>query len=364
MVEIRQLLRDLERNRQNHELHLRVAEAYLGNALFSGSDLVVDGVLLGHITDWSAIYSAIEHLRTSLKLKSSFKGSLLLLTALLRLFQFQMAESVALETMKHFSGQEALCIGLLLAHAQICRGATLRASDTLYYLGPKDFVEAKQQLDRLRADERAGQVKSILSETYNVPWLLKGLSREAFRDFCARLHLRRAHEEETDAYIAQHYNWSADFCFDTARRLHGERMFRQATYFYGMASFLESKDSQARTSASVLLSLMGEHETAFKRLRKLLEKQPREHSLYVLSGLSAISNFDPLKLGAVLAKAKANGIGSVFLDLQWAFYHEQRNEPRLALQYYQQALATDGQMQIAQLGIDRIESVNEYQAVN
>lgn len=363
MVEIRQLLRDLERNRQSYDLHLRVAEAYLGNALFAGSDLVVDGVLLGHITDWSAIYSAIEHLRTSLKLKQTYKGSLLLLTALIRLFHFQMAESVALETMKHFSGQEALCIGLLLAHAQICRGATLRASDTLYYLGPKDFVEAKQQLDRMRADERSGQAKSILAESYNVPWLLSGLTRESFRDFCARLHLRRAHEEETDAYMAQHYNWSADFCFDTARRLHGERMFRQAAYFYSMASFLEVKDSQARTSTSVLLSLMGEHEMAYKRFRKLMDKQPQEHSLYVLGGLAAISNFEPMKLGIVLAKAKANGISSVFLDLQWAFYHEQRNEPRQALQYFQQALAADAQMQIAQLGINRIESVNEYQAV-
>ena len=113
----------------------------------------------------------------------------------------------------------------------------------------------------------------------------------------------------------------------------------------------------------VLLSLMGEHEMAYKRFRKLMDKQPQEHSLYVLGGLAAISNFEPMKLGIVLAKAKANGISSVFLDLQWAFYHEQRNEPRQALQYFQQALAADAQMQIAQLGINRIESVNEYQAV-
>ena len=364
MVEIRQLLRDIERSRQNHELHLRVAEAYLGNALFAGSDLVVDGVLLGHITDWTAIYNAVEHLRTSLKLKPTYKGSLLLLTALIRLFHFQMAESVALETMKRFSGQEAMCIGLLLAHAQICRGATLRASDTLYYLGPKDFTEARQKLDRLQADERTVQITSILAETYNVPWLLNGLSRDAFRDFCARLHLRRTHEEETDAFLAQQYNWSADFCFDTGRRLHGERLLRQAAYLYSMASFLEAKDSQARTSTAVLLSLMGEHGVAFRRLRKMIDKQPQEHSLYVLAGLSAISGFDPVKLGGVLSKAKANNISSVFLDLQWAFYHEQRHEPNQALQYYQQVLAADSQMQIAQLGINRIESIGEYQVAN
>ena len=78
----------------------------------------------------------------------------------------------------------------------------------------------------------------------------------------------------------------------------------------------------------------------------------------------AVSLFDPIKLGGVLTKAKANNLSSVFLDLQWAFYHEQRHEPNQALQYYQQVLAADSQMQIAQLGINRIEAIGEYQVVN
>ena len=84
----------------------------------------------------------------------------------------------------------------------------------------------------------------------------------------------------------------------------------------------------------------------------------------MLAGLSAISSFDPMKLGGVLSKAKANNISSIFLNLQWAFYHEQRHEPNQALQYYQQVLTADSQMQIAQLGINRIESIGEYQPVN